>query len=139
MLAVSCLAVALGGCSLGGASSTGSSGSFTGTQGLVASTLNSFASDASSNNPQDICTKVFDSALRQKVANAGKAANVGDCQAVIKAQLKTVGDFTLTVESVKVNGKTATAVVQTIQAGKKVNSTVRVDHVSAGWRLDSLL
>ena len=140
MLAVSCLAVALGGCSLTGAkTSSGSSGSFKGTKGLIASTLNTFASDSSSNNPTDLCNNIFDPALKQKVANAGKAANVGGCIAVIKNQLKTIGDFTLTVESIKVTGQTATAVVQTIQAGKKVDSTVRVDHASAGWRLDSLL
>ena len=141
MVAVSCLAVVLGGCSLTGAnSSTGSSGSFTGTQGLIASTLNLFASDSSSDNPTDLCNKVFDAALKQKVAAAGKAANAGGCAAVIKNQLKTIGDFTLTVESIKVNGQTATAVVQTSRpARRSTRRCASPTSASAGWRLDSLL
>jgi hypothetical protein len=125
-----CLAVALGGCSLTPSSSASSAG-FTGQAALVASTLNTLASDASSGNGADICKTVLDSSVR---ATLNK---LGSCATILDNQLKTVDDFTLTVKAVKITGSTATASVQTVRYRVKVTQTVSLKRESGAWRLAS--
>jgi len=79
-----------------------------------------------------MCTNVLDKAV------VAKLAKLGGCQTVITNQLKTVNDFTLTIKSIKITGKTASAVVQTVQSHAKVLHTVVLTHETAGWRLDSV-
>lgn len=122
---------AVGGCSVGGSSSA-SSGSFTGVSGQVAVTLNTFSSDASSNNAADICTNVLDRAALARLAKAG------NCKTIVTNQLKTINDFTLTIETIQVHGNRATASVQTVDDGHKVLGTLNLVHQPAGWRIDSL-
>jgi hypothetical protein len=125
------LALAAGGCSLSGASKTSNSGSFTGKEGDVAVTLNAFSSDASSNNASAICDNVLSSAALARIAHAGA------CKTIITNQLKTVDDFTLTIEDIHVNGNNATAHVQTKHNGKKVIQPVTLVHEPGGWRIES--
>lgn len=123
----------LGGCSLAGGSTTGSSGGFTGTKALVASTLNLLASDASStSNGTDICTHVLSAQLQSRLNKIGK------CSTIIDNQLKTIDDTTLTIKSISVSGSNATASVQTVSYGKKVISTVTLHNETAGWRITAL-
>jgi copper chaperone CopZ len=75
---------------------------------------------------------VLSSSLR---AVLGKA---GGCATDINNQLKTIDNFTLTVETIKVSGSTATASVQTTDDGKKVISKVTLAHQKAGWRVASI-
>jgi hypothetical protein len=134
ILAALSASVALGGCSLGASSSTtGSSGSFTGTQGQIASTLNLFSSDAGSSDEAGICSDVLDSRVVSALAKYS-----GGCKTVLTNQLKTVGDTSLTVESITVHGNTATAQVQVVDDGRKVIQKVSLRKQSAGWRLDSI-
>jgi hypothetical protein len=125
------LALAAGGCSLSGARTSGNKGSFTGTQGDVAATVNAFSSDASSNNASAICSNILSSAALARIARAGA------CKTIITDQLKTINDFTLTIEDIHVNGDTATAHVQTKQNGKKVIQPITLVHESGGWRIES--
>lgn len=62
----------------------------------------------------------------------------GSCQTDVDNQLKTVDDFTLTIESIKVSGKAATARVQTEVNGQKTISTVSLTDQKAGWRISSI-
>ena len=126
------LSVAVGGCSLTGQTSA-STGSFTGTQGQVAVALNLLASDASGANAKDICTNVFDTAVVKKLGNTVK------CTSAVTAQLKTIGDFTLTIKTIIVTGSKATATVQTEDNGTKVIKTVQLRQQSGNWRLASVL
>ena len=130
ILGSACLAVTLGGCSLTPSSSTNSSG-FTGQKAQVATVLNLLASDSNSANGLDICEHVLSSSLRSELNRSGS------CQTKIKNQLKTIDDFTLTVESITVSGAAATAKVQTVNDGKKVIQTVALAHEKAGWRITS--
>jgi hypothetical protein len=125
------LALAAGGCSLSGASKTSNSGSFTGNQGNVASTLNAFSSDASSNNAAAICSNILSSAALARIAHAGQ------CKTIITNQLKTINDFVLTIEDIQVHGNTATADVRTVHNGKKVTQPVTLVHEPSGWRVES--
>ncbi len=68
----------------------------------------------------------------------GKLNSSGSCQKSIDNQLKTIDDFTLTVESIKLAGASASARVQTEYNGSKVISTVTLAHEKAGWRINSI-
>jgi copper chaperone CopZ len=125
------VAAALSGCSLSPTSSTNSSG-FTGQKALIASTLNLLASDASSGNGADICQHVFASALE------GALNRSGSCATKVNNQLKTIDDFTLTVESINVSGSSATARVQTVNDRTKVIQTVTLARQKSSWRIESV-
>jgi hypothetical protein len=75
---------------------------------------------------------VLASGLRAKLNSSGS------CQTSIDNQLKTIDDFTLTVESIKLAGSSASARVQTEYNGSKVISTVTLVHQKAGWRINSI-
>ena len=122
----------VGGCSLTGQTSA-STGSFTGVQGQVAVALNLLASDSSGANAADICKNVFDAAIVKKLGNQTQ------CTTAVTAQLKTVGDFTLTIKTIIVKGSKATATVQTEDNGTKVIKTVLLRQQSGSWRLASVL
>ena len=126
------LSLAVGGCSLTGAT-TASTGSFTGAQGQVAVALNLLSSDASGANAKDICEHVFDTAVVKKLGNTTT------CTTDVTAQLKTIGDFTLTIKTIVVTGSKATATVQTEDNGTKVIKTVLLHQQSGSWRLASVL
>jgi len=132
ILASACLAVTLGGCSLAPSSSSSNTAGYTGTKALVASTLNLLASDSNSTNGLDICEHVLGSALRAALNRSGS------CQTDVNNQIKTIDNFTLTIESIKVSGKTATARVQTEVNGQKTISTVSLADQKAGWRISSI-
>jgi hypothetical protein len=129
ILGGACVALALGGCSIG--SSSASNGGFTGEQGLVAATLNTLANDSSSANGTDICNNVFAAPVRARLDKLGK------CSTIVANQLKTVDDFKLTIKAITVKGKTATARVQTVHNGTKVVQTVSLTREPAGWRVVS--
>ena len=126
-----CLAVLLGGCSLG--KKTASTGSFTGTKANIAVTLNALASDSKSGDETGICTSVLDSAV------VARLRRVGTCTQIIKDQLKTVDNFTLTIKSIAVTGARATARVQTKHNGQLKTQTVVLRREQGGWRIDSLI
>ena len=122
------LAVAVGGCSVGGTRSA-NTGSFTGVKGNVAATINKFSTDSSSNNATDICTNVLAQAALTRIRRTG------NCKTIITNQLKTVGDFTLTIKSIHVNGANALAQVQSTRAGKKVTTPMQLVREAGGWRI----
>ena len=124
--------MAVGGCSLTGSTSA-SSGSFTGVQGQVAVTLNTLSSDASGSNATDICKNVFDAAIVKRLGSTS------GCTSAVTHQLKSTGDFTLTVKTIVVTGSKATATVQTVVNGTKVIQTVQLLQQSGSWRLASVL
>jgi hypothetical protein len=131
ILGGACVAVALGGCSLTPTSSSNASG-FTGTKALIAAKLNLLASDGSSSNGSDICKNVLAPAVRSKLNS------IGNCATIIDNQLKTIDDFTMTIKTISVAGKSATAHVQTSLNGTKVTSEVSLAKSSVGWRISSL-
>jgi len=80
-----------------------------------------------------MCTNVLDARLVKALGGTST------CETDITAQLKTIDDFSLTVKTITLSGTTATASVQTVDAGKKTLQSVRLHHDAAGWRVDSLL
>ena len=100
IVASACLALTLGGCSLTPSSSANTSG-FTGTKATIATKINQLASDVSSSDGLDICENVLATSVRAKLNK------VGSCQTIIKNQIKTIDDNTITIEKISLAGTTA--------------------------------
>ena len=133
LLAMLCLPVALGGCALSRSQTATNSKIPKGTPPQIGVVINDLASDADGLNSTTICNSVLSSALAAKL-NAG-----GGCTKAVGGQLKTIDDFTLTIEGVKWNSRTATAAVQTIVNGKHQTQTLDlVNQQHGGWRINSL-
>ena len=62
----------------------------------------------------------------------------GTCATKLDNQIKTVDDYTLTINSIKLAGSVATARVQTKHNGNKIVQTVTLTHEKAGWRITSV-
>lgn len=131
IVASACLALTLGGCSLTPSSSANTSG-FTGTKATIATKINQLASDVSSSDGLDICENVLATSVRAKLNK------VGSCQTIIKNQIKTIDDNTITIEKISLAGTTATATVQSTFNGKKVDSSMTLAKQSGGWRIATI-
>jgi hypothetical protein len=131
IVASACLALTLGGCSLTPSSSANTSG-FTGTKATIATKINQLASDVSSSDGLDICENVLATSVRAKLNK------VGSCQTIIKNQIKTIDDNTITIEKISLAGTTATATVQSTVNGKKVDSSMTLAKQSGGWRIATI-
>jgi Domain of unknown function (DUF4878) len=125
------LAIALGAVAQGCATTTSSS--FKGPAHNVAQTLSDLQSDVTAGDEQQVCKRDLASAVRARLATAA-----GSCAAALKDQLQQITDFTLTVQSVKVNGTTASAQVKSIRSGKNVVQTVELVKEGTRWKLSGL-
>ena len=125
------LAIAVGAAAQGCATTTSSS--FKGPAHNVAQTLTDLQSDVTTGDEQQVCKRDLAGAVRARLATAG-----GSCAAALKDQLPQITDFTLTVESVKVNGTTASAQVKSIRSGKTVVQTVQLVKEGTRWKVSSL-
>jgi hypothetical protein len=111
---------------------TTSTANFKGTEHEVAQTVADLQSDVTSSDQKKVCTKDLSAAV---VARLGGQKG---CEASVKTQLAEIDSTELTVESVKVNGNTATATVKSIYSGKKRIHTLTLTHEGARWKLASL-
>ena len=60
------------------------------------------------------------------------------CAAAIKTQLKQVDSFELTTKSVQVNGKSATAKVESLVSGKKKVKQLTLAKEGSSWKITAL-
>lgn len=86
----------------------------------------------SSSDGLDICENVLATSVRAKLNK------VGSCQTIIKNQIKTIDDNTITIEKISLAGTTATATVQSTVNGKKVDSSMTLAKQSGGWRIATI-
>jgi hypothetical protein len=130
LLALICLAL----CSLAVAAcgTTTSTANFKGTEHEVAQTVADLQSDVTASDQKKICTNDLSAAA---VARLGGEKG---CEAAIKTQLAEIDSTELTVESVKVNGNTATATVKSVYGGKKRIHTLTLTREGGRWKLASL-
>jgi hypothetical protein len=128
------VAVMLAGCATTGTVSTSG---LTGAQKDIATTIGNFQSDAQAGDAAKICS----SDLAPSVV-AALNANGHTCEAVIKDQLKVVDSFNLqlpTNNAIKVNGNTATAVVQDTESGKTTHvDTLTLTRSGQTWKIARL-
>src|SRR5450759_4682561 len=96
-------AVALG---LTACGETASTSSFKGESHSVAQSVSDFQSDATAGDQKKLCENDLSSALTARLKSSG------GCQTVLKNQLHELDALNLTIESIAVNGATASARVK---------------------------
>jgi len=129
-LALSCLPLC--GLVLSACATTTSTGSFKGTQHAVAQTIANLQADVTAGEQAKICAQD----LAAKVV--GELGGKRGCEAAIKEQLAEVDGTEANVESVQVNGTSATARVKSTVSGKKSITTVVLLEEGGKWKISAL-
>jgi hypothetical protein len=130
LLAIPCLsfcALAMTACA-----TTTQTSSFKGAEHNVAQTIANLQSHVTSSEQKKVCEDDLAAAIVQKLGGAH------GCETAIKEQLAQIDSTELEVESVKVSGTTATAVVKSIYAGKKKEHSVSLIEEGGKWKVSSL-
>lgn len=112
---------------------TVSTSSFKGEQQKVAQAVAHLQSHATALEAKKICGEDLAAA---NVARLNSAS--GGCKRAIESQLKEIDSFETTVQSVQINGNTATARVKGINAGKKGVQTVTFAKEGGRWRISGV-
>jgi hypothetical protein len=112
---------------------TVSTSNFSGASRNVAQAISDLQSDATAANERKLCTNDLSSAVQTRLNAAG-----GDCQKAIKRQLGEIDNFEVTVQSIAVNGNTATARVKSIYAGKSRIGAILLVREAGRWKISSL-
>ncbi len=129
LLCVPPLATGLAAC---GATSSVSTSAFKGEQQQVAKAVAHLQSHATALEAKKICSEDLAAAAVARL-NASKG-----CKQAIESQLKEIDSFETTVQSVQINGATATARVKSVDAGKKTVQTVTFAKEGGKWRISGL-
>ncbi|HTB71461.1 MAG TPA: nuclear transport factor 2 family protein [Solirubrobacteraceae bacterium] len=95
-------------------------------------TVKDLQSNATAGEAKKICQDDLADAVVKRLAGAS-----GGCQEAIKKQLAEIDSVELTVESIQVNGATATAHVKSVYSGKKRLSTMSLVKEGGKWRISS--
>ena len=114
-----------------GATTTSSKSKFTGEQEKVAAVVDDLAAAGRSGDADKICSDILAKELVTELKSAG-----GDCVSEIKSAIDDASDYDLKVDSVKVNGNSATAVVR--QGAKGAPTTYTFVKEDGGWRASAL-
>ena len=111
-----------------------SSGDFKGEQKDVADVVDTLGSAAGAGDGEKICTEVLAKALADKMAAGGST-----CAQQLDDALADADDSDLSVESVTVDGATATAKVKGRDGGNKdAVRTFEFERSGQDWRISSL-
>ncbi len=119
-------AVALG---LTACGETASTSSFKGESHGVAQSVSDFQSDATAGDQKKLCENDLSSALTARLKSSG------GCQTVLKNQLHELDALNLTIESIAVNGATASARVKSTWSGKSRTTTLSLVKEGARWKI----
>ena len=129
-LALSCLplcALAISAC----ATKT-STGNFSGTEKSVAQTVANLQSAVTAGEQKKICTEYLSTSV---VSSLGGSKG---CEAAVKEQVAEIDGTEAEVESVKVNGTTATAKVKSTYSGNKKLSEVTLVEEGGKWKVSAV-
>jgi hypothetical protein len=129
LLAGAAGALALAG-ALGGCGETASTGSFQGESHAVAQAIADFQSNVTAREQKKLCQNNLAAAVTARLTRAA-----GSCQAALKNQLLQIDATGLTIKSISVNGKTATARVKSTYSGKTRESTLTLVKEGGRWRI----
>lgn len=113
-----------------GATTSVSTSAFKGEQQKVAQAVAHLQSHATALEAKKICGEDLAAA---RVAQLNTAP--GGCKQAIESQLKQIDSFETTVQSVQINGATATAHVKGVNGGKKSVQTLTLVHEGGKWRI----
>lgn len=128
IVATALLALTLAAC--GGAVSTGS---FKGSSKAVAQRISDFQSDVTGGDEKKLCGRDLASAVRTRLQAAGST-----CEEAFKKQLGAIDDFELSIASIAVHGKSATARVKSTWSGKQRTTTMQLVEEGGAWKIASV-
>jgi copper chaperone CopZ len=128
LLCLALLSIAIGAC--GSAVSTGS---FKGEEHAVAQAISDLQSNVSALDQAKVCSDDLSSAL---VARLDVAA--GGCKKALETQMKEIDSFEAKVESVQINGSTATARVKSVYEGKQRIATLTLVKEDGKWKISGV-
>jgi copper chaperone CopZ len=128
LCALSLLATGVAACG-----NTVSTSSFKGEQQKVAQAVAHLQSHATALEAKKICSEDLAAA---NVARLNTAS--GGCKQAIESQLKQIDSFETTVQSVQINGATATARVKGVNGGKKSVQTMTFAKEGGRWRISGV-
>ena len=123
------IAVAVG---LGACGETASTSGFKGESHNVAQTVSNFQSDATAGNQKKLCENDLAVTVTDRLRSAG------GCQPVLKEQLHEIDALSLTIESIAVNGATATAHVKSTYSGKSRITTLTLVKEGSRWKISGV-
>jgi hypothetical protein len=130
LLCATLLATGVAAC---GATTSVSTSAFKGEQQKVARTVAHLQSHATALEAKKICAEDL-AAARVAALNAAP----GRCRRAIESQLKQIDSFETTVQSVQIDGATATARVKGVNGGKKTLQTVTLVREGGKWRISGI-
>ncbi|HEX3392690.1 MAG TPA: hypothetical protein VHS55_09015 [Solirubrobacteraceae bacterium] len=132
-LAGAAIAVALSAMA-GGCGETASTGSFKGESHNVAQTIADFQSDVLAREQKKLCQRDLAATVTTQLTRAG-----GSCQAALKNQLLQIDATGLTIESIAVNGKKATARIKSTYSGKTEISALTLVNEGGRWKISGTI
>jgi copper chaperone CopZ len=112
--------------------STTASNSFKGEQHTVAQVITNLQSDVVASDAKKICANDLASTV---VSSLG---TVKGCEAAIKNQLTEVDTPEVEIQSIQLNGTSASARVRSTYAGKKQISTILLVKENGKWKISKL-
>jgi hypothetical protein len=127
-MTVAAVGVALAGCS---ATPPSSAGDFKGAQSDVAQVVDDMQKAGRTGKPDKLCNDIFTAELADKF-KAGSATCVDE----VEKAMRDVNDYEIKVQSVTVDGDTATAKVT--QGREKRSGTIGFERVGSSWRVSSI-
>ncbi|HEU0249564.1 MAG TPA: nuclear transport factor 2 family protein [Solirubrobacteraceae bacterium] len=119
------LSVALAACG-----ETASTSGFKGESHSVAQTISNFQTDVSAREQKKLCERDLAAAVTGRLTRSG-----GSCQAALKNQLLQIDATSLTIETITVNGKKATARVKSTYSGKTAISALTLVNEGGHWKI----
>jgi uncharacterized protein HemX len=128
LAAAAALAIGLGAC--GTAVSTGS---YKGESKAVAQRVSDFQTDVTASEEKKLCANDLARVVQTRLQSAGSG-----CVQALKRQLGAIQNYELTVKSIAIDGKSATARVSSTWSGKKRTSTMRFVKEGGAWKIAAL-
>ena len=128
----SVLALGLAGCGPATITTSGLSGA----QKDIATTISNFQSDAETNSTSKLCNNDLAPSVVQRLSRSGHT-----CSNVLTSQLKVVDSFNLSLanSSIKVDGNTATAVVEDTRSGRTTHlDTIMLVKSGSTWKISGI-
>jgi copper chaperone CopZ len=132
-IALLCALLLASGVAACGATTSVSTSAFNGEQQKVAQTVAHLQSHATALEAKKICGEDLAAALL-----ATLNAAPGGCKQAIESQLKQIDSFEATVQSVQIDGATATASVKSVNAGKKSVQTLKLVREGGKWKISGV-
>lgn len=118
------LAILLAGCG-----ETASTSGFSGEKHAVAQTIANFQADVTAREQKKLCQNDLAASVTARFTRSG------GCQAALKSQLLQVDAPGLTIQSVAVTGRRASARVKGTRSGKSAISTLQLVKEGGRWKI----